>query len=70
MNDDFYIISVSSLNIRKDPKTESRINLKKDTLVKETGKRKQYRKDEWIEIVTISEPIIQGYVNKKYLRKI
>lgn len=70
MKENLYIVTVSFLNVRKDPKIDSNINLTKDTVVQSTGKTKTYRKDEWIEVITLSEPKVMGYVSKKCLRKI
>ena len=70
MKDDIYSVNVSSLNIRPEPKINSRINLQNNTIVKETGKSKQHCKDVWIEVITISKPVVKRFVKKKYLRKI
>ena len=69
--DDLYIVNVSSLQIRKIPSEPSKVCLLKDTVVSMTkDKSKQYRKEEWVMVRTLSEPILSGYVLKKYITKI
>lgn len=65
------MVNVSSLPIRKTPSEPSKVYLKKEVVVKKIDeKSKQHRKEEWIMVSTVSNPIISGYVPKKYLKKI
>ena len=69
--DELYLVNVSSLEIRKEPYEPSKVCLKKDTVVKRmNSKTRQHRKEEWILVSTVSNPIISGYIPKKYLTKI
>ena len=69
--EDLYIVSVSSLQIRNIPSEPSKVCLLKDTVVKLTGdKSRQYKREEWVKVATISLPILSGYVLKKYINKI
>lgn len=68
--DELYSVMVSSLEIRKLPSIASKINLKRDTVVKSLDHTRQYKKEPWLLVSTIKEPITQGYVPKKYLSKI
>ena len=71
MEDDiFYKVSVSSLQLRRTPSENSKVNLSKDTVVKFTGTTKKYNKTDWISVVTITNPIVSGFVTKKYLEKL
>lgn len=70
MEDKLYTVTVSSLEVRKVPKESSRIFLNRGTVVKETGNTKQYKKEIWLEVETLTAPIVSGYVNRKYLNRI
>lgn len=70
MDNKLYSVNVSVLEVRKVPSKSSRISLKRNTVVKHTGDNKQFRKEPWIEVQTLSEPVVIGYVNRKYLNEI
>lgn len=70
MEEKLYTINVSGLEVRKVPSEAGKTTLKRSTVVKATGKSKQFRKETWIEITTLSEPVVTGYVQLKYLTKI
>ena len=70
MIDILYIVDVSSLTVRKDVDCESKIFSKRDTVVKSKGKTRSRQGNVWLLIETLSEPVVVGYVNKKYLRRI
>lgn len=63
-------VNVSSLEVRKDLRSRSKVFLKADTIVESTGETHQYQKQQWIEIVTLSEPTVTGYVQARYLSRI
>ena len=67
--DNLYRISVSLLQIRKEPSEPSRVQLSKDTIVKDLKHDRQHKKEPWALVETVLEPVIQGYVQKKYLRR-
>ena len=66
---DLYQITVSLLPIRKEPSEPSRVQLSKDTIVKDLKHDRQHKKEPWALVETVSEPVIRGYVQKKYLRR-
>ena len=68
--DIFYTITVSSLQLRRIPSEQSKVNLSKGTVVKFTGNKKRYNKEDWISVRTVSDPIVSGFINKKYTEKI
>ena len=70
MSDELYTVTVSSLQVRKNPHEDSKVTILRDTVVKSLGHTRQHRKEPWLLVMTISEPIIQGYVPKKYLKKL
>ena len=70
MDEKMYMISVSSLQVRKEPSEPSKINLSRGTIVKFLGKTKKYRTEEWILVSTVNEPVIQGYIPKRYVNKV
>lgn len=68
--DNLYFVNVSQLEIRKVPSERSNIYIKRDTVVSVSDKKKQYKKETWVEITTVSNPIMSGYVPLKYIVKI
>ena len=70
MSEELYKVTVSSLEVRKQVSKSSRVYLMRDTIVKVIGKSKQYRKQMWIEVATLAEPTVVGFVQQKYLSKI
>ena len=70
VEDKLYTISVSSLEVRKNPRERSGIFLNRGTVVKETGNTKQHKKEVWLEIQTLTAPTVKGYVNRKYVNRI
>lgn len=63
-----YKIDVSSIEVRKDVSKSSRVHLTRDTIVKATdASQKQHNHQRWIEIETVNEPTVRGYVQLKYL---
>ena len=68
--DELYQVSVSSLNVKSDPSIESKVYIKRQQIVTLTGESLRYRGKEWVKIQTISEPVISGYVPKRFLQKI
>lgn len=67
---DLYIIDVSSLKIQQEPDKDSKVYLKRGTIVKHTGESIKFKSKEWIQIQTINKPIIKGYVPKRFLKKV
>ena len=63
-------VNVSALEVRKDVNEHSKVILKKGTVVESTGETRQYKKEIWIEVVTLNEPKVTGYMQVKYLSKI
>ena len=63
-------VNVSALEVRKDVAEHSKVILKKGTVVESTGETRQYKKEIWIEVVTLNEPKVTGYMQVKYLSKI
>ena len=70
MKEGVYSVQVSSLEIRKEPKIASKLTLKRGTIVKVVGDQKQYKREYWIYVQVLDNPIIAGYVQFKYLSKI
>ena len=65
-----YISNVSLLEVRKKPKDPSKIIIKRGTAIKIVGPPITCNHEVWIHIQTIENPIIDGYVLKKYIIKI
>lgn len=65
-----YIIDVSSLKIQPEPDKDSKVYLKRGTVVKYTGESMKFKSKEWIQVQTITKPIIKGYVPKRFLKKV
>lgn len=65
-----WLVNASTLEVRKDITDHSKVMLKKGTVVESTGETHQYKKEIWIEVVTLNEPKVTGYVQVKYLSKI
>jgi len=63
-------VDVSYLEVRKDPKKSSRIFLSSGSVVEPIGEAKKSRNQFWIPIMTLNEPKISGYVQKKYLSEL
>jgi len=63
-------VNVSSLAVRKDVKTKSKVFITRDTIVKTLGEGKTYRGNRWEVVRTLQEPVVEGYVLKKYLIEI
>ena len=70
MSSIYKIVIVSSLEIRKEVSKPSRSFLKRGTILKTTGKTKQYRKEIWCEVETLDGIIIKGYVLQKYIQNL
>lgn len=64
--DELYLVNVSSLEVRSNKDTPSKVSLKRDTIVQITKNTKQA----WVHVQTVSKPVIAGYVLKKYLKKV
>ena len=70
MPEELYSVNVSNLQVRKEPSVPSKVNFTRGTIVKDLDHNRQYKKETWMLVATVTEPIIQGYVAKKYLKKI
>lgn len=68
--DPLYQVNVSSLEVRSDPLEPSKVFLKRSQVIKLTGRSIRYKNKEWVKVITISKPIISGYVPKRFLQKI
>lgn len=64
--DELYLVAVSSLEVRSNPDTPSKVFLKRDTAVSILGDTRK----KWVKIKTHSEPVISGYTLKRYLKKV
>lgn len=67
---DLYIIDVSSLKIQPEPDKDSKIYLKRGTVVEYSGKSMKFKSNEWVQVRTITKPITKGYVPKRFLKKL
>ena len=65
-----YQVNVSSLSIREQPSNKSRLYLKLGTVVEQTGEMKKFKNQMWIPVITVNNPIVSGYVLKKYLKEV
>ena len=65
-----WMIVASALEVRTDVTKPSKVLLKRNTIVETTGVGRQFKKEAWYEIVTLSEPIVKGFVQAKYLAKL
>ena len=63
-----YYVNVSSLEVRKDVNEKGKIMLSRNTVVNSTDKESRiHNRQRWIEIETVNEPTVRGYVQLKYL---
>lgn len=64
--DDLYLVNVSSLEVRSNTSSPSKVFLKRDTLVHIIKDSKQ----KWVQIQSASTPVVSGYVLKRFLKKV
>ena len=67
---ELYTIDVSSLKIHPEPDKDSKVYLKRGTVVEYTGESIKFKSTEWVQVQPISTPITKGFVPKRFLKKI
>jgi len=67
-----YSVNVSMLKVKSKPsdETSKNVSLKRGSVVKRIGPPVTYKQDQWIHIETVNKPIVNGYVQSKYMTKI
>jgi hypothetical protein len=70
MDNDLYLVGVSTLEVRSEPDVPSNTFIKRNTVVKLTGESVKYQSRVWVGIQTTSKPVVAGFVPKRFLQKI
>ena len=65
-----YIVNVSSLMVKRKPSENSKVFIKRDTIVKSAGPPSTYKGERWELVRTLNEPVIKGYVPRKCIKEI
>jgi hypothetical protein len=56
--------------VKRKPSENSKVFIKRDTIVKSAGLPSTYKGERWELVRTLSEPVIKGYVPRKYIKEI
>jgi hypothetical protein len=67
-----YSVNVSLLKVKSKPSDDvsKSVSLKRGMVVKRIGPPVTYKQDQWVHIETVNKPIVNGYVQAKYMVKI
>lgn len=63
-------VNVSILEVRKKPSEPGKVRITHGTIVNVVGPPVTYKHESWSNVMTLSEPVIKGYVLTKYLSNI